>query len=317
MPDARPLDQGKPRDEDTEGGDQPADKSLINRRLSLRSQLCAASDYSRRRRSRRTDSPVASKPLTANIRASKWNMTAALVKLFNRIIEDRISVSAMRTSGGQWARLADLYDEYRAKLQAEHRCDFSHLQLQFLEFLQTPLGRRFRDGDSNENVHGIRWVLVDEYQDTNLIQEEIYLTLANRQPFNVVVVGDDNQALYRFRGGSVECMVTFDQACAVFLGVPPGSVARYPLVANFRSHVGIVTFCEDYITAFASMAVPGARVPNKPALVPRSAIAGNYPSVGQLRAASMDALAGRVAETIHDLVANSVVQDYSQCCLLL
>ena len=44
----------------------------------------------------------------------------------------------MRAAGGQWARLADLYDEYRAKLQAEHRCDFSHLQLQFLEFLQTP-----------------------------------------------------------------------------------------------------------------------------------------------------------------------------------
>ena len=41
-PDARPLDRGKPRDEDTEGGNQPADKSLINRRLSLRSQLCAA-----------------------------------------------------------------------------------------------------------------------------------------------------------------------------------------------------------------------------------------------------------------------------------
>ena len=248
---------------------------------------------------------------------SKWNMTAAITKLFNRIVEDRISTSAMRTSGGQWIRLADLYDEYRAKLQAEHRCDFSHLQLQFLEFLKTPLGGRFRDGDSNENVHGVRWVLVDEYQDTNLIQEEIYLTLANRRPFNVVVVGDDDQALYRFRGGSVECMVTFDQACAVFVGVPPGSVARYPLVANFRSHVGIVTFCGDYITAFASMATPGARVPNKPALVPRSAIAGNYPSVGQLRAASMDALAGRVAETIHDLVANSVVQDYSQCCLLL
>ena len=41
-PDARPLDRGKPRDEDTEGGNQPADKSLINRRLKLRSQLCAA-----------------------------------------------------------------------------------------------------------------------------------------------------------------------------------------------------------------------------------------------------------------------------------
>ena len=43
MPDARPLDRGKPRDEDTEGGAQPADKSLINRRLSLHPQPCAAS----------------------------------------------------------------------------------------------------------------------------------------------------------------------------------------------------------------------------------------------------------------------------------
>jgi hypothetical protein len=41
-PDARPLDRGKPRDEDTEGGSQPADKSLINRRLSPHSQPCAA-----------------------------------------------------------------------------------------------------------------------------------------------------------------------------------------------------------------------------------------------------------------------------------
>src|SRR5271163_2670503 len=41
-PDARPLDRGKPRDEDTEGGTQPADKSLINRRLQLRPQPCAA-----------------------------------------------------------------------------------------------------------------------------------------------------------------------------------------------------------------------------------------------------------------------------------
>jgi hypothetical protein len=40
--DARPLDRGQPQDEETEGGNQPGDKSLIDRRLSLRSQLCAA-----------------------------------------------------------------------------------------------------------------------------------------------------------------------------------------------------------------------------------------------------------------------------------
>ena len=66
--DARPLDRGKPRDEDTEGGNQPADKSLINRRLSLRSQLCAAHTFSCRRPFRRAERSTASPPLTANIR---------------------------------------------------------------------------------------------------------------------------------------------------------------------------------------------------------------------------------------------------------
>ena len=101
------------------------------------------------------------------------------------------------------------------------------LQLRFLEFLHTPVGRQFRDGDASADAPGIRWVLVDEYQDTNLIQEEIYLTLANHAPFNIVVVGDDDQAMYRFRGGSVECMVTFDEACRAFLGIPTASVRRF------------------------------------------------------------------------------------------
>ncbi len=38
---------------------------------------------------------------------SKWNKTAALVKQFNRIVEDRVSVAGIRAAGGEWARLAD------------------------------------------------------------------------------------------------------------------------------------------------------------------------------------------------------------------
>lgn len=246
---------------------------------------------------------------------SRWNRTAAMVKLFNRIVEDRASLPAMRAAGGPWVRLADLYDEYQTKLLSEHRCDFSHLQSRFLEFLRGPLGQRLLTGDQAAGIPGIQWVLVDEYQDTNLIQEEIYFTLAGQGLHNLVVVGDDDQALYRFRGGSVECMVTFDQACQTFLGL--SAVARYPLVANFRSHPAIVDFCNDYITSFTSMALPGSRVPNKPALVPRSPISGAYPAVGQLRAVSVQAVADRFAETIRELVANGVVSDYNQCCLLL
>lgn len=248
---------------------------------------------------------------------AKWNSTGALMKLFNRIVEDRVSVTAMRAKGGSWSRLADLYEEYVAALASQHRCDFAHLQLKFLEFLQTPLGTHFRDGDRKQGHPGIQWVLVDEYQDTNLIQEEIYLTLANRKPYNVVVVGDDDQAMYRFRGGSVECMVTFDNACKTFLGIKPASVTKYPMTENYRSHPDIVGFCNQYITAFPAMKLAGARVPGKTALKVASGIAGSYPAVGQLRAASVPALADRFAVLVEDLVKHGVVQDFSQCCLLL
>lgn len=248
---------------------------------------------------------------------SKWNATVALVKMFNRIVEDRVSISKMRNAGGQWKRLADLYEEYAQKLKIEHRCDFSHLQLEFLKFLQGPIGKEFRDSGGSVGTNGITWVLIDEYQDTNRIQEEIYLTLAHRKPYNVIVVGDDDQAMYRFRGGSVECMVTFDEACQTYLGVSQSNVPQYPLLANFRSHPEIVNFCNNYITSFPSMKLPGARVPNKQALVSSSSISGSYPAVGQLRAKTLNALADRFAETVEDLVTNGIVRDLNQCCLLL
>ena len=58
------------------------------------------------------------------------------------------------------------------------------------------------------------------YQDTNPIQEEIYFKMAENSPHNLVVVGDDDQALYRFRGGTVESMVTFSQKCESRWDIP-------------------------------------------------------------------------------------------------
>ena len=98
-------------------------------------------------------------------------------------------------------------------MEENRSCDFAHLQLKFLEFLESPSGSRFLRGDNTSDHPGVGYVLVDEYQDTNPIQEKIYLQLARRSPHNLCVVGDDDQALYRFRGGTVECMVNFDQAC--------------------------------------------------------------------------------------------------------
>jgi DNA helicase II / ATP-dependent DNA helicase PcrA len=248
---------------------------------------------------------------------NKWSRTAALVKLFDRIVEDRVSVPGLAAAGGQLGRLATAYEEYAQLLRDNYRCDFAHLQKVFLDFLESPIGQVFLNGDPADSYRGIRWTLVDEYQDTNLIQEEIYLRLAGTAPHNLAVVGDDDQALYRFRGGSVECMVTFDSACESFLGVPRTSVVPYPLTTNFRSHSAIVDFCNDYITSFPVMGTPGARVPGKPALTAGGRIAGIYPAVGTLEGRTLAEVAANFAQTVRDLIDNGIVSDPSQCCLLL
>jgi len=247
---------------------------------------------------------------------SRWNSTQALVSLLNRMVENRVSVAGLRAHGGQLQKLAELFDEYVLHLRNNYRCDFSQLQSRFLEFLSTPLGQSFRDGDGTAANPGIRWVLVDEYQDTNPMQEEIYFQLASRSPHNLLVVGDDDQAMYRFRGGSVECMVTFDQACQAFLGMPPAAVTRYSLVDNFRSHAGIVSFFNDYMAAFPLMGTAGARSP-KPAIVARKVLPNSYPAIGRIEGASKEDLALQFAQTVADLVSSGKVNDPSECCLLL
>src|ERR1043166_9694225 len=253
---------------------------------------------------------------TYNSPPSKWKATRALVQLFGRITEDRVALAGLQASGNpQLARLATLYQEYRQLLLTNFRCDFSVLQDRFLEFLGTPVGQSFVHGDGPPGKPGIRWVLVDEYQDTNLMQEAIYFALAAPSR-NLVVVGDDDQAMYRFRGGSVECMVTFNQASQVYLNVPVANVTPYPLVTNYRSHPRIVQFFDNFIHAFPVMHGPNARAP-KPHIQAGSSITGNYPAVPTLSGNAMPDVAGRFADMVHGLIANGVVQDPNQCCLLL
>lgn len=248
---------------------------------------------------------------------NRWNSTRAIVKLLSRLVEDRVSIDDLKTSGNpQLMRLAELYEEYCDLLVTNFRCDFSELQARFLEFLDTPIGQAFRDGDGTPGKPGIEWVLVDEYQDTNPMQEEIYFKLAANAPHNLVVVGDDDQAMYRFRGGSVECMVTFRDACQSYLGMDPASVREYPLVSNFRSHAEIVEFFDEYINAFPVMTNPGARAP-KPSINPRSSITGTYPAVSTLGGGNLGAVADEFAVMVKGLIDRGVVSDPSECCLLL
>ena len=256
----------------------------------------------------------------------RWIRANATVDLFNRIVEDQVEVSQIQTKRGIWETLASAYEAYRISLEENQSCDFAHLQLKFLDFLNSPNGSRFLKGDNSPDHPGIDHVLVDEYQDTNPMQEKIYLQLAQRSPHNLCVVGDDDQALYRFRGGTVECMVNFNRSCQS-AWANQVRVTLKPLSTNYRSHPNIVDWCDKYIRSFDVMTQEGARVPNKPNLSPdpqwnirqteQGAQLSNYPVVSYLAGQNHKDVAERFAELVKGLLDNGVVKDPSQCVLLL
>ena len=247
---------------------------------------------------------------------SRWDWSLVLMKLFNRLVEDQIELDRLQAAGGGWTAIHQAYEIYRQKLADAYSCDFAHLLQHFLKFLDTEQGSVFLAGDrTSQNVRlPLTHVLVDEYQDTNPIQESIYFRLCDTLPHNLSVVGDDDQALYRFRGGTVECMVGFPLVSQTRWNSNPRVVY---LADNHRSDSAIVDWCNDYISSFPQMADPEVRISGKPAL--RSALGRDdgYPAVGLIQRAKVNECAASVANLIKGLHDNDIIEDYSQCVLLL
>jgi DNA helicase-2/ATP-dependent DNA helicase PcrA len=245
---------------------------------------------------------------------SRWDWALSLQQIFNRLIEDRVDLSLLQQAGGPWAAVLQAAGIYEQALANTSACDFSRLLRYFREFLDTAQGNLFLAGDGAGVRPPLTHVLVDEYQDTNPIQESIYLRLTDTVPHNLTVVGDDDQALYRFRGGTVECMVGFPSACQTRWGVNPTIIY---LSANHRSDGDIVQRCNTYIGSFPQMAAPNVRIPGKPPLYSALGRRGTYPAVGIIRNTRVSGCATGMATLVTDLRTNGIIQDYSQCVLLL
>ncbi len=245
---------------------------------------------------------------------SRWDWALALQMILNRLVEDQVNLTALQQGGGAWSALVQADAIYEQALANSSACDFSRLLRYFLDFLGTAQGMLFLNGDESGVRAPLTHVLVDEYQDTNPIQESIYLRMADAAPHNITVVGDDDQALYRFRGGTVECMVGFPVAAQQRWGVDPAIIY---LSDNHRSDDEIVQWCNTYITSFPLMAAPNVRIPGKPPLSSSLGRTGNHPGVGLVRSPRVGDCATAMANLIRDLRANGIIQDYSQCVLLL
>lgn len=244
-----------------------------------------------------------------------WQKVETFKALSNRVTEEQVPSAALRASADPTlATLAEGIDLYRRRLSERDRSDFAHVQQTFLEFLVSHAGEAFLKGDPPRLIPPLSQILVDEYQDTNPIQESIYLALAAATGGNITVVGDDDQSLYRFRGGTVECLVRFPDKCQTTLGRAPLSIQ---LRTNYRSVEDISRWCEQTVAAQPEMAAPGARAPGKQAMLVARGPAEHPPSLLSISGRTLPEVGTNVAGVIAELLQKNKVADPSEIAILL
>lgn len=110
--------------------------------------------------------------------------------------------------GGELAdgKLSLLYRLYQTRLKSVNACDFGDLLLHIITILKNPANQSLLD----DYHRRFRYILVDEYQDTNVAQY-LWLRLLAQGSNNICCVGDDDQSIYGWRGAEVGNILKFEQ----------------------------------------------------------------------------------------------------------
>jgi DNA helicase-2/ATP-dependent DNA helicase PcrA len=130
-------------------------------------------------------------------------------------------------------RVAEVYRLYQKKLAENNALDFGDLIFKTVELFQ----KSSRDLSAYQEL--FRYILIDEYQDTNRAQYILTRLLAERHK-NLCVVGDDDQSIYRWRGADIQNILSFES------DYPGCLVIR--LEQNYRSTENILTVANHVIS---------------------------------------------------------------------
>ena len=125
-----------------------------------------------------------------------------------------------------------LYNIYQKKLLDLNACDFGDLILHSVKILEKNID--IREIYSNN----FKYILVDEYQDTNFIQSK-WLNLLSNKHKNICCVGDDDQSIYSWRGAEIKNFLEFDQV------YKESKIIR--LEENYRSSQNILSVASHLI----------------------------------------------------------------------
>ena len=164
-----------------------------------------------------------------HVDAKRWP-AQALMSPIQRWKDRGLTPSQVTTGeAGDFAagRAVQLYQAYQDRLRTLNACDFGDLLLHCLSIFRNPAHL----GVLTEYQQQFRYILVDEYQDTNIAQY-LWLRLLAQKHKNICCVGDDDQSIYSWRGAEVGNILKFDH------DFPGATIVR--LEANYRSTPAIL-----------------------------------------------------------------------------
>jgi DNA helicase-2/ATP-dependent DNA helicase PcrA len=234
---------------------------------------------------------------------TRWTAIEGARGYFDKITEELVDPEVLVRSTDDFLRaIGRAYLAYRRVLFQDNRVDFSHLQRLVHDLLDDP--------DLRETVTSrIKYVLVDEYQDTNYVQEQLLLKLTEKTR-NLCVVGDEDQSLYRFRGATVRNILEFPHR------MPGCKIVK--MTTNYRSHRTIVERYDRWM-ASADWSNPNG-TPfryDKTIKADTAAEHPECPAVFAIWGRDRRDEARRLADLVAYLKENAVIEDYSQVALLL
>lgn len=241
----------------------------------------------------------------------QWNRISRIVSLVSKLgeealtPEDLIAKENMNLSESQTKQIQvirSIFSKYNEVIKNSNSLDFTTIQTTFLNLItdSPDVLERIRDK--------IKFIMIDEYQDTNTIQEKLIFQLLNPDQQNLCVVGDDDQGLYRFRGASIRNILEFPQKFS------KGKCKIIKLETNYRSHPDIINFYNTWMNDQQSFHWENYRY--QKTIKPQEKDFEKYQSVLKLSGSSDEEWYEEVVSFIETLKLNENFEDYNQISFL-
>lgn len=236
---------------------------------------------------------------------SSWTLAGEICNFVNNLSEELVDAEKLiQDNSTEISTVGQILKLYQEILTENNLLDFASIQV------ETYLLLKNNPAILNHLQEQITHIMVDEYQDTNFIQEQLVFLLAGDRK-NICVVGDDDQGLYRFRGATIRNILEFPQKFS------EGECKIFPLVVNYRSESGIVDFYNNWMSNTSKNFFNWDKFRYDKKIVPHKKSTLKSPSVIKISSQNNPAQwHKKIFDFIKNLKASGKIDDFNQIAFL-